>query len=271
MTSSTRLASALVGVGLCLAGASHAAPVPITNASFEDDVVIQGAYQVLVPNGWSVYDPGGAIDIVHTAVGAIHPLLGHGFFPLGAPDGNQAALVSLGPDGPAVTPAGLEQTLAASLLPNSLYTLSVWVGNIGSGVSLPGSSDGGGVFYDLHGFPGYRVELWAGENLLAADDNALGGFIPEGEFLRSEFQFASGVAPIGLGESLKIRLINLNEESADPDPEGGRFHGIEVDFDDVRLDVVTRGEPVPEPATASLILLGLAGLARLRRRGGACV
>ena len=52
---------------------------------------------------------------------------------------------------------GLEQTLAATLEANMTYTLSVEVGNIASGFAT------NGTFFNLDEFPGYRVDLMAGE------------------------------------------------------------------------------------------------------------
>ena len=71
---------------------------------------------------------------------------------------------------------GMEQTLTTTLEANTTYALSVDIGNIATG-----SSEDGQTFF-LDGLPGYRVELLAGDSVVAADDNSLFGSIAEGEF-----------------------------------------------------------------------------------------
>lgn len=237
----------LIGAALFAAciGSATAAELAIVNPGFEAEATPPGAFLVGVPLGWSLYDPGGIVDQNRDAVGRIRPLPGLEYFPGGTPEGDQAALVFL--DGPVDHEAGLEQVLAATLQPLTRYTLSVGIGNIASGTSLPGSSDGGGVFYDLSGFPGYRIELRAGDTLLAASSGNVAP--PEGGFETDHLSFATGVAHAALGQALAIRLVNLDGL------------GIEVDFDDVRLSAV----PVPEPTTTAL-WLAAGGLAWLRSR-----
>lgn len=241
------LAALLLTVPLLAA----AQPLAIANPGFEADAAAAGAFIVGLPDGWSAYDPSGILNGNSNALGNIHPLSGTDFFPAGAPEGNQAALVFL--SGANAAPAGLQQTLAATLQASTRYTLSVAVGNIASGTSLPGSADGGGVFYNLAGFPGYRLELLAGGQLLAADHDSLGGSIAEGSFVTATLQFDSGATPALLGQPLGIRLINLAR------PGNLAAPGIEVDFDAVQLVAA----PVPEPAVAALWLAGLAGLCSL--------
>ncbi len=231
-----------------------AEPVNVVNPGFEADAAAAGAFVVLQPAGWSRYDPLGVIDQAANAVGVIRPQPGQSYFPAGAPEGEQAALVFLG--GGRAGPAGLQQTLQATLQPHTLYTLSVEVGNIASGVSTPESTGGGGVFFNLDGFPGYRIELLAGDMLLAADDNSLGGSLAEGTFATATLSFTSGAAPAQAGLPLGIRLINLDL------PGSALAPAIEVDFDHVRLD----SRAVPEPGTGLLLMAGLAASRASRRR-----
>ncbi len=228
-----------------LAAPALAQPLPVVNPGFEAEATPPGAFLVGLPTGWSLYDPGGIVNQATDALGRIRPLPGTEYFPGGTPEGDQAALVFLA--GPRDHEAGLQQQLAATLQPLTRYTLQVAIGNIASGTSLPGSADGGGVFYDLAGFPGYRVELRAGGQLLAADTNGVAP--PEGEFRTTTLGFETGAAHPLLGQALAIRLVNLDGP------------GIEVDFDDVRL----LASPVPEPAAAALLAAGLLLLARRRR------
>lgn len=230
-----------------------AQPIAIVNSGFEADVITPGAFTVLIPQGWNAYDPSGIINQNQNALGVIRPLPGVEYFPGGTPEGVNAALVFLA--GPQNAEAGLQQTLAATLQASTRYTLSVQIGNIASGTSLPGSSDGGGVFYDLDGFPGYRIDFLAGGTVLASDNNTLGGSIPEGEWRLSTVEFATDAVHPLLGQSLAIRLVNLKQPGTPQEP------GIEVDFDDVRLTA----SPVPEPSGVALVGLAALGAAWFRR------
>lgn len=238
---SIRLLSLLL-VSLLGAAQLHAQPISIINPGFEADVITPGAFVVLDPVGWERYDPGNIINQNTNAVGVIRPLPGIEYFPMGTPEGVNAALVFLSGNEPAE--AGLQQTLTASLVGSTRYTLTVQIGNIASGTSLPGSSDGGGVFYNLNGFPGYRIDLLAGSTVLASDNNTLQGFIPEGEFRLSTVIFDTPADHPLIGQSLAIRLVNLHLPGTPQEPN------IEVDFDDVQL-VATA---VPEPSAWILML-----------------
>lgn len=253
----------LAGIALAMApGQALAAPVAVANAGFEADVITAGAFVALQPLAWLPHDPDGllAAQPGMNALGVIRPLPGLEYFPAGTPEGHNAALVFLA--GAGAGEAGLQQTLTATLQPDQRYTLQVDVGNIASGTSLPGSSGGAGVFFNLAGFPGYRIDLLAGGQVLASDINTLGGLIPEGQFRTATLGFQSAHAGNALfGQALAIRLVNLKQPGTPLAPN------VEVDFDNVRLDA----SPVPEPAAALLGLAGLALLLALRtggKRGG---
>ena len=118
------------------------------------------------------------------------------------------------------------------------------IGNIASGWSLPGSSGGASNYFDLDGFPGYRIDVLAGGNVVASDDNSIGATIPEGEFRQARFYFDTGPAPAQLGQPLGIRLVNLKAPGTPTVPN------IEVDFDEVFL---TAG-PIPIAPQLSIAL-----------------
>lgn len=164
----------------------------------------------------------------------------------GAPDGDNVGVVFLinnfNP-----TPGGLQQTLGSTLQLSTRYTLSVEVGNF-----APSGSE-----FNFTGFPGYRVELLAGGVVIASDDNTLAP--AEGIFLTSTVTYTTGTSDPLAGQSLGIRLLNLNQSSVSP----ANASGIEVNFDDVRLDATA----VPEPS--GLLLFGLGSVVALRmlRRG----
>jgi hypothetical protein len=235
--------SAIV-ISLITQTVAQSQPLPIVNAGFESNAIPSGAFAVLVPQGWSSYDPGFIINQNANSVGVIRPDVPQSFFPAGAPEGVNAALVFLA--GPQNAVAGLQQILTATLQANTRYRCSVQVGNIASGTSLPGSADGGNVFYNLDGFPGYRIDILAGTSVIASDNNSIGATIPEGEFQETRFYFDATNGHPQLGQNLGIRLVNLKTPGTTEVPN------IEVDFDDVRL---TAG-PIPGPAELSIALVG---------------
>lgn len=149
----------------------------------------------------------------------------YAFFPAGAPFGQRLGIAfndaGTGDEGE----YGMQQTLTLTLQPDTAYTLRVEIGNIASG-----TAENGG-FFNLDGFPGYRVDLLAGGVVVAQDDNTLFGAIPEGEFATSTVAFTTGAAHPQLGQNLGIRLVNLNE--VDPSAPAA---DLEVDFDQVRLN-----------------------------------
>lgn len=196
--------------------------VPIVNPGFEANFAADGTFPVMVPQGWQLVDPGSAIDQTVDAVGVINPT-GTTFFSVGVPEGRNAALIFLAD--PASTPVGLRQVLTSTLQPRTTYELRVEVGNIASGTALPPFDVYG--FFDLDGFPGYAVQLRAGAQVLAEDDDSL--TIPEGQFATSIVRFTTGAAPAQSGQPLEIRLMNLDRVGTAEEP------GIEVDFDAVVL------------------------------------
>lgn len=243
-------------LGLAFAtGLQAQVSITINNAGFENPTAIDGNFQVVTPAayvGWSAYDPHSILDNTSDALGVIMPL-GTDYFPGGAPEGRNAGLVYLAGD-VGGGEAGLQQTLSATLELNTRYRLSVSVGNIASGTGLPPSASLG--FFNLEGFPGYRLDLLAGGMVIASDNNTLAGSIPEGEFRVSTLTLDVGAAHLNVGQSLGIRLVNLNTPGTVSAP------GIEVDFD----NVILTSTPVPEPALVGGVMGGgMAGFALLRR------
>lgn len=197
---------------LLLAGsAAHAAPVFIVNAGFEASVLDDSGVD-FNPLGWNSSGDSGAFD-PHAAA-----------FAAGAPEGENVAFASFG--GPT-----LSQTLASTVEANTLYTLSMLVGNR---LDAP--------------FGGYQTELWAGGTLLASDDNTLAP--ADGAFLLSTVQYFASASDSVIGSALEIRFRSL---------------GWQTVFDDVRLDAELRRD-VPEPGLLTLLTLGATALASRRRR-----
>jgi hapalindole H/12-epi-hapalindole U/12-epi-fischerindole U synthase len=235
----------LLPLALCLATA-HAAPLTIQNAGFETPFLANNTFNVASPgpSGWSAY---GTINHNNRSIGAINPT-GSTLYPGGAPEGRNAGVVFLMDNANnqsqfAGIESGLVQTLAATLQTNTRYTLTVEVGNMANDSATTNNA------FNFTGFPGYRIDLLAGGQVLASDNNTL---LPaEGTFLTSQVELSIGASHVLAGQALGIRLVNLN---AAP--------GIEVNFDNVRLDATA----IPEPAAAAG-LFGSATLAlALRRR-----
>ncbi|MEZ6087728.1 MAG: hypothetical protein R3C05_06830 [Pirellulaceae bacterium] len=145
-------------------------------------------------------------------------------FPAGASEGNRVGIAFNFENTADGGEYGMQQTLSATLQADTFYTLSVDVGNIATGIAQSGQT-----FY-LDGMPGYRIDLLAGDTVIASDDNSLDGLINEGEFGNSRIRFMAEADHPLLGEALTIRLVNLNQSEGVP-----VGNDLEVDFDNVQL------------------------------------
>ena len=243
-----------------MAPALRAAPLTIVNSGFEDTSgqTVFNEFTFGTPTGWAIHDPNNIVPDPNVFTGTLLPN-GTDFFSAPAPEGSRVAILFNAGQRDAGE-YGYVQVLGDTLQANTRYTLSVEVGNIASGFAT--NND----FFNLDGFPGYRVDLLAvtldggggitGSTVIAQDLNTL--VIPEGEFLTSTLAVDVGALNSNLGERIAIRLVNLNATPGDPGPPD-----LEVDFDNVRLDAETI--VLTEPGMTILFGLGLAGLA-LRRR-----
>lgn len=236
-----KIQAAALFVLLVTGSFANAISLPVVNPGFEDttgSVTTVNEFTFGAFLGWDIYDdPIGFIGngasnpfYVGTLTPQPDPNSPGDFinFPGGAPEGQRVAIAfnRAGTDGEGEY--GLQQTLTGTpLLANRRYTLQVEVGNIATGVALSGEN------FILDGFPGYRVDLLVGGQPVASDENTLAGLILDGEWATSIVTFSTDDSILGLGSDLGIRLVNLNE--IDPIYPGS---DLEVDFDDVRLDVV---------------------------------
>jgi hypothetical protein len=121
--------------------------------------------------------------------------------------------------------SAISQTLAATLQANMTYTLTV---DVGQRLDFP--------------LNGYTIQLMAGAVTLASDSSLAPA---PGTFLSDTISYNSGSSPAQLGQNLTIQL------SA---PASGQ-----VDFDAVTLDASPAA--TPEPATITLLGIGIAGMA----------
>lgn len=194
--------------------------IPVSNHSFENPDVLPGDFSTVAPPpGWTAF---GSVDFGWRTVGVVNPNSTQLYLDA-VPHGTNVGVVFLGPTFGNI-PSGLQQTLTTTLQARTTYTLTVAVGNMGNDPNPPHNA------FNFAGFPGYRVELLASNFVVAADHNTL---LPgEGRFLTSVVQVAISSTHTNIGLPLGIRLINLD---AAP--------GIEVNFDDVRLDAT----PIPDP------------------------
>lgn len=235
-----------------------AAPLNVVNPGFEDITgeAVFNEFTFGAQNGWELYDPsnvtnGGAGPVFY--IGTLtpfepDPVGAPGVYTNitdGAPEGARVGIAFNFTSGGGTGEYGFQQSLVETLAPNTRYTLAVDVINIASGTALSGQ------FFNLEGFPGYRIDLLAGGVVIAQDLNSLAGSIGEGSFATSTFEFTTDGSPIVPGQNLGIRLVNLN--LVDPlAPEAN----LEVDFDNVRLSAVS----VPLPPILPAMALGCVGL-----------
>jgi hypothetical protein len=181
----------------------------LSNFGFETPNTPNGTFsgsQTNGPTGWTAYNNGPTNS---SRFFGVWDATGTTSFEQPIPEGQQMGVVFL--DDTLGLEAGLEQTLVTQLQPNTRYTLRVAVGNF---------APSAGSTWDFTGFPGYRVELLAGGNVLEVDNNTLSP--AEGQFLLSTLVYDTG--PTVPAQALGIRLVILNGP------------GVEVNFDNVILD-----------------------------------
>lgn len=209
------------------------------------------------PASWTAYYEGGSAP-PGVFIGVINPGTAADYAPnppyfeFGAPEGDNAVLLyTNGDQGGAEY--GVEQDLGVPLRAGMTYTLKAAVGNIGSGTALlpPYSTQG---FYNLDGFPGYRLQLLAGGVVIAED---VDGVRPaERRWRTATVRLnVTGMHP-QLGQELGVRLINRNQ------PEVAGVSGIEVDFDNVRL------EEIPTPGNGPSVQMGFGPFGVVLMLGG---
>ena len=170
----------LIGAALALiAGpAAFAQPIAVVNSSFEDPVVLPAGYTIGGVPGWTVASGGGDWGVFYPTVSSWGYVtsLGH------------QLLYTNGPT--------LQQTLTATVQPNTTYTLLVDV------INRP-----------TYNGNNYVVELYAGATLLARDSNSLSP--PPGSSLTSVLSYHVGASAPFLGEPLRIRLGGVNQTNFD--------------------------------------------------------
>ena len=201
------LVAAVWGVSPALAGGV----IPIENPGFEVPPVGEDEFFCDDIPGWDLYNPDGFEGFC---------FFGNWYPPVDpyedqAPEGLNIGWIYYEFIEPGIL--GMSQTLDATLEAGKTYQLSVRVGNASAYWS-----EFNQWFYELEGFPGYRVELLAGDTVLAMDDNSQE--IVEGTFGHSFIEYIVAQDDPNVGLPIGIRLINLLDGP-----------GKEVDYDDVIL------------------------------------
>jgi len=217
--------------GLALATSAQAASIAVGEDSFEGAKALGGWTDVVAPPSPGP-GPGESTASVPSPW-VVSGGQGTGWtdtsqYSGGIPDGDIYAYMNAA--------GNISQTLAATLQADTTYTLTVATG---WRADLPG--------FGFPTYPGYGIELWAGGVMLASDyDTDAGNSGPALDSWKDVT--ATYTSPSSVtADPLEIRLIG---------------YGIQTNYDDVRLD----GTVVPEPSAVALI--GLGGLALLRRRRG---
>ena len=213
-----------------------AGSITVPNFSFELPALSNGANNnggngdTTTITGWTISAAAG-----NTNAGVYHPASGFtSTNPLPAPaDGNQLAY--LVPDAESTSSITTSASLGTVAV-NMLYTLTVALGNRNDN-----------LFFDSGE---YTIDLLA-NGVSVAEASLAGSSIAHGTFTDLSATFISPASGAVIGESLTIRL---SASSGSPNNEGI--------FDNVRLTA----SPVPEPATSTMIVGGIAALAWLRRR-----
>jgi len=137
--------------------------------------------------------------------------------------------------------AGIEQSVAAALQPNTKYRLDFFVGDR----------------FDTT-MPNWKAELFAGATKLAVNDT---GVTPgNGEWLPASLIYTTGATNAALGQPLTIRFSTYGFN--DPPGRPGLY---QVGIDNVRLTAT----PIAEPSSLLIACVGAAaawGRTPVRRR-----
>ena len=226
-------------VGALVAPQANAVTISIVNGDFETGGLIDNrnsAFPGVIPTGWSAVPGAGPSGDFY---GYYNPINDAGGYVSGVSGSPGVTGTMAGPNvfyfGSSVSGQGIQQTLTATFLANTDYTLTVARGTRNS------------IFNNT-----LRMMLLAGNTVLTTRDVAPEPEGSRGTFLDYSTTYTYSAANAGLvGQALTIRFLEIDNPG---DPQA------EVDIDNVRLS------GVPEPSSASLLILGFAAvLARSRR------
>jgi hypothetical protein len=199
--------------------ASAQTNIPITNFSFESPALTPVSFTSGSISGWTVVsNSGGGFGVQALNTSHISPV---------ATNGTQVAYSNNGPH-------VFSQDLSATLQANTMYTLSMSVGDR----------------FDTN-YIGYQLQFRAGGSLLAQDNNTLTP--ANGSWVQSTVSFTTGASHAQLGQTLQVRF-------------GSVTSGGQTVFDNITLTASAIPEPSTYAAIAGAAMLGLA-LWRRKRAG----
>ena len=158
-----------LGLLALFCNSAGAFPIPIVNPSFESPALGPGQYQSSPLVGWTAV--AGQPTFVYWNPGSTYP---NSSLTTPPPDGNQVMLL-----GDNFSPGMITQTLGVNLQPNTLYTLTYWVG---SRLEFPRGD--------------YEVRLLASGVVLASDHR--GYVTPQGIFEQRVITYHSGPTDSGV-------------------------------------------------------------------------
>eukprot|EP01083_Nonionella_stella_P225286 801120_1 len=230
--------------------------INITNPSFEVDayplpnntVKYYPDYPVRGVTGWSQYDPHGVMDDEYS-VGVQNPSGGSTMTESLSGCGIQSVYIEPNDQkGEGRGNIGIEQVLSNEpVTGNTIYTLSAYVGNPDDNTWSGSSTDKGYTTdYLGDGFPGSKLQLLDSTGVVLAEDVIPISESPsnEGTWTLSTAQTTIYPGDTSIGRNLKIRLININEQSRS---------GFQVVFDCVSLtaEPTTTVAPSLQPTATS--------------------
>lgn len=209
--------------------------IPVVNASFESVSLAKGQLASAASVGATAAMPGWTPMSLGKGQDA-GTLCPNGTMYDAVPDGSNILYVLASSTSGSTSDAGVSQVLSSQLQPNTHYVLSVLVGQR----------------LDLN-CAGYKVQLLAGDRLLAEDNNHFP--LTSGYFIPTVLTYDTGGSVLYPG-NLEIRLFALN----------GAAVGNQVSFASIDLEAIH----MPEPGSAALsgtaaLLLSCYGVARLRK------
>lgn len=213
---------------LAIASAVQAAPITIVNPSFEDPIQADGVFTNKIATGWAV-DAGGtnAWGVKNPVATEITGAAGNNLLdPVGGEGINYLYLNS----------GQTSQVLAATLQNNTQYDLTVAVARRLETSRL-----------DVND---YYIRLLAGNTVIAELVNGDTTLLTAGVFTDQTISYTSSANDPLAGQALKIVLGRV-----------GAHVSTRLGMDKVRLNATE----IPEPATLSLLGLGLLGILRRKK------
>eukprot|EP01083_Nonionella_stella_P194438 717212_1 len=233
----------------CLIASISGEPIFIEDHGFElDNYPIPDNTYLFTLSHWSKWTNGDSVLISNVwDSGATNPRGGTTFddpiFSDGPPQGHQCAWTSTYPTHKGLGEFGIYQTLSAHITANTMYMLHLWVGNPATNTWSDSSSLPGLFVKD--GFPGYRVQLLAGNEVIVEDNNTT--FIEEGHWKQSNVSVIVRPDHPDIGKQIGVRLVNKNIPNY---PAYGQVYFDNIVLEAIPLDPPPTNAPNTMPPSA---------------------